>query len=105
MKTATVAEMIHRFRTAPPTSAAVREAMRQNGDAPTQMWYERKNKDIDDYSEEAFEEEYSDVKIESNHNYSYKNKNKRRNSTKPKGKWRDRFQLGLKNGKDDDSNH
>jgi hypothetical protein len=41
-KSASVAEMIHRFRTAPPTSKAVREAMRQNGDAPTHMWYEEK---------------------------------------------------------------
>lgn len=42
-KTATVSEMIHRFRTAPPTSCAVREAMRQNMDAPSKMWYEEIN--------------------------------------------------------------
>ena len=42
-KTATVAEMINRFRNAPPTSTAVREAMRQNGDAPCRMWYENIN--------------------------------------------------------------
>ena len=39
-KTATVSEMIHRFRTAPPTSRAIREAMRQNMDGPSKMWYE-----------------------------------------------------------------
>ena len=42
-KTATVAEMIHRFRTAPATSSAIREAMRQNLDAPSRMWYEYKD--------------------------------------------------------------
>ena len=42
-KTATVAEMIHRFRTAPPTSRAVREAMKQNGDTPYRMWYENQS--------------------------------------------------------------
>jgi hypothetical protein len=40
VKTATVAEMIHRFRNAPPMSSAMREAMRENGDAPSKMWYE-----------------------------------------------------------------
>lgn len=40
LKKATVSEMIHRFRTAQPTSSAIREAMRQNLDAPSKMWYE-----------------------------------------------------------------
>ena len=44
-KTATVAEMVERFRTAPPTSRAIREAMRKNGDVPIRMWYENEKKE------------------------------------------------------------
>ena len=40
LETATASEMIHRFRHAKPTSRAVREAMRYNGDAPKRLWYE-----------------------------------------------------------------
>lgn len=37
--TATVSEMIQRFRNSKPTSRATRNAMRLNGDAPLRMWY------------------------------------------------------------------
>jgi hypothetical protein len=39
-RTTTISEMIHRFRTAKPTSRAHREAMRRNGDLPVKMWWE-----------------------------------------------------------------
>ena len=42
----TIAEMIHRFRTAKPTSRAHRDAMRRNGDLPNRMWWEESRKKI-----------------------------------------------------------
>lgn len=38
--TATASEMICRFRNATPTSRAIRDAMRYNGDTPVRMWYD-----------------------------------------------------------------
>lgn len=44
-KTTTIAEMIHRFRNAPPTSRYHRDAMRRNGDLPERMWWENEDQD------------------------------------------------------------
>jgi hypothetical protein len=43
-KTTSISEMIHRFRTARPTSRAHRDAMRRNGDLPNRMWWEESRK-------------------------------------------------------------
>jgi len=45
-KTTSISEMIHRFRTARPTSRAHRDAMRRNGDLPNRMWWEESQKKI-----------------------------------------------------------
>ena len=95
-KTATVAEMIQRFRTAPPTCRAIREAMRNNGDGPIRMWYENNNKDttLDQRNDEIFkakkgkkiEKEIAQKEASKNIKDEYDSKHKT---------WRCRFRNGL----------
>ena len=90
--TATASKMIERFRKAPPTSRAIREAMKVNGDAPIRMWYEkecrRESGTLQD--ERKFELETNEVKLQNQITNDWKETIDTNGAT-----WRNRFRNGL----------
>lgn len=104
-KTATVAEMIHRFRTAPPTSRAVREAMKQNGDTASRMWYENQSYNhVENDTLETLLLSSSSLNSDNDNMVAESNCNElpcnmKGSNEEGSGSWRKRFQNGLSSHK------
>ena len=88
----TASNMIERFRKAPPTSRAIREAMKVNGDAPTRMWYEKEcEKPATLHDERETEHEKSTLKRRQHADSKKMEDQIDKNGTT----WKDRFRNGL----------
>lgn len=113
MKTATVKEMIHRFRTAKPTPRAIRLAMQRNNDLPSKMFWEiehcedspAKSEDIKKESKivpvhtvpkeekTGIEKRLKKVNFDASKSSSCEDSNKNEKMQN----WRSRFRFGLEN--------